>query len=85
MIQDASEAIRNGTDTLLAAINSAKQGKPHRVRTAMIWSMSQPPSVPHEYPRAASELAKKQAMIEQAVSRDPCFRCGARGDLECGH
>lgn len=30
-------------------------------------------------------MAEKDAMRDRVVSRDPCPRCGARGDFDCGH
>lgn len=38
-----------------------------------------------ELPIARQDVARVKAEVPQAVSRDPCPRCGARGDFPCGH
>ncbi len=38
------------------------------------------------YPEARARLAEKEAKAEsQRVRRDPCPKCGTRGDLPCKH
>jgi hypothetical protein len=39
------------------------------------------------YPSAVRSLAEKQAALAKAAQsapRDPCFKCGCRGDVPCG-
>lgn len=38
-----------------------------------------------ENERAAANMAAKEEALARAVSRDPCWLCGTRGDLECEH
>ncbi len=35
--------------------------------------------------RAIASLAAKEAVLASVVRRDPCARCGVRGDIGCRH
>ena len=78
-------AMQLGSEALLKAIQDAgKIGYRNRYQR-LLWAGTSQTWAAKEYPRAAEVMAQKDDVLSKVVSRDPCFRCGARGDLECGH
>lgn len=81
-------AVRNGTSQREAVgqIALARGRSRHRIWTVLRIGGVLPPYQTKEQRRAASvPPPMPMPRPRPPVSRDPCPRCGARGDVECGH
>lgn len=87
---------REGSEQLRKAMFNLREGRPFNVRQTLIWSEpgggkhwtqseEMRPYLVEQFARAAKMLAERDAAISRAVSRDPCPKCGVRGDIGCRH
>lgn len=81
----AADALRMGSEALLKAIQNAGKIGHRNKNERLLWAGTSQTWAAKEYPQAAANLAQKDDVLRLVVNRDPCFRCGARGDAGCGH
>ncbi len=87
---DHEAAMELGSKMMLKAIYLAKNGQ-RPPEGAFHWRRSANSGswasglLMQEMERAAKAEAQKARIQELVVSREPCFKCGVRGDVGCKH